>query len=125
MKTLKQNTLGLLVGVILALFAGALAYGQNSEDLRDSATGLSISLEQVPGVPASEIYVSRTIFHQAVARVQQGSPSDVHDINYAVDVTSFSRVNLTQTLRNTANPLSRTFRFPKDYFVYTLERMLC
>lgn len=135
MKGLRQNILPFFVGLVLALFAGTFYgnhdlelenfHGRSGENSIDTA-----SPGQVLGLPASGVYVSQPAFQQAVFRIQQaesfcgaqgGSTANVLCCSAGFHIEPAN----SQKELQSEFPARQSFRYPKDYYIYVLERMLC
>ncbi len=132
MKGLRQNILPFFVGLVLALFAGTFS-GSHVPDLVDPSFEETIeatSPGQVLGLPASGVFVSLPEFRQAVFRIQQaeslggaqgGGTANVlcRSAGFHIEPAS------SQKELQSEFPARQSFRYPKDYYICMLERMLC
>lgn len=130
MKTLMRNTFALITGVFLALSAVLFAYGQGggiSQKQFVVQLEQCDSLEQTQGIPTSGIYVSQATFLQCLNRIQQVVSSGGFPYRNMSRPATGGAVLFLGIICNLEPGLSSSgfHGSSRDYFIYTLERMLC
>lgn len=133
MKWLKQNAVMILASVIFALFAG-MNIGAYASDV-DSRQAQELQgdrlLRHGEALPVTAYVEPRAPAQSVSFRVLRGTPLDgFGGRNAHREIPGWhdfkaSRNTLGHEVLRSEFPTALTFGHPKEYYVYTLERMLC